>query len=367
MEKTVIVAGLGLIGGSIAMNIKKNDGFKVIGYDEDRQSLELAYRQGVIDEIASDLFDMLPRADVLFLALPIAPTIKVIEELQNVALHKNLLVTDVSSVKNGVMAEAAELSNEYITFVGGHPMSGSHKNGFTAAKPHLFENAIYVLTPASDNNEGEGVACIKQLLSESKARFITLSPKEHDEMTAVISHFPHLIATSLVHQARKWEDTHPELRNLAAGGFRDITRIASSNPPLWQDIFFQNKHQLLPMLEDWIEEMSQLKRYLEMGSKEETLKYVTEAKVYRDGLPVKEKGAIPAFYDIFVDIYDQPGAIHKVIEILATADINIKNIEILEIREGITGVLRISFPSGREQEESANLLRSKNYEVVIEQ
>ncbi|SDI98274.1 prephenate dehydrogenase [Salimicrobium halophilum] len=365
MKTTVAVAGLGLIGGSIAMNVKKKDDVKVIGFDTDLQSLELAYRQGVIDEKAENLLEVVPEVDVLFIALPIASTIDVLKELDGVSLHKKLLVTDVSSVKNGVMKEAAKLTNENISFVGGHPMSGSHKNGFTAAKPHLFENAIYVLTPGSD--EEDGVEELKNILSETKARFLTLSTKEHDEMTAVISHFPHLIASSLVHQARKWQQTHPELKNLAAGGFRDITRIASSNPPLWQDIFFQNNDQLIHMLEDWIKEMTELKTYLQNGHEEDTLRYLTEAKVYRDGLPVKEKGAIPAFYDIFVDIYDQPGAIHKVIEILATADINIKNIEILEIREGITGVLRISFPTGTEQEDSAALLRKKNYEVVIEQ
>ncbi|WP_347860479.1 prephenate dehydrogenase [Salimicrobium sp. PL1-032A] len=365
MKTTVAVAGLGLIGGSIAMNLQKKDDVKVIGFDTDLQSLELAYRQGVIDEKADDILAVVPEADVLFIALPIALTIDLLKELEHVSLHKRLLVTDVSSVKNGVMEEAQRLTNENITFVGGHPMSGSHKNGFTAAKPHLFENAIYVLTPVAEDESG--VEELQRLLSETKARFLKLSTKEHDEMTAVISHFPHLIASSLVHQAKKWQQTHPELKNLAAGGFRDITRIASSNPPLWQDIFFQNNDQLIHMLEDWIEEMSELKTYLQKGQKQDTLAYLTEAKVYRDGLPIKEKGAIPAFYDIYVDIYDQPGAIHKVIELLATADINIKNIEILEIREGITGVLRISFPTGEEQEQSTALLRGKDYEVVMEQ
>ncbi|PBB05459.1 MULTISPECIES: prephenate dehydrogenase [Salimicrobium] len=364
MNKTVVVAGLGLIGGSLAMNIKK-EGHFILGHDEDVQSLELAYRQGVIDEKAGNLYEALPRADVLVLALPITTTVQVIRNLNDVTLSKDLLVTDVSSVKNEVMKEASLLANDRITFIGGHPMSGSHKNGFTAAKPHLFENAIYVLSPVKDRDEKTKE--LRGLLEATKARFVTLSPQEHDEMTAVISHFPHLIASSLVQQAKKWQHTHPELKNLAAGGFRDITRIASSNPPLWQDIFFQNKQQLVPMLEDWIQEMTRLKEYLQTDSREETLRYLTEAKTFRDGLPVKEKGAIPGFYDIFVDIYDQPGTIHKVIEVLAEAGISIKNIEILEIREGITGVLRISFPTGKEQEESALLLRNKNYEVVIEQ
>ncbi|MFC7060448.1 prephenate dehydrogenase [Halobacillus seohaensis] len=366
MSQTVFFVGLGLIGGSLAMNVAAKDHYKIIGLDHDQKTIELAKRQGVIHEEVDDFIEGCQRADVLVLATSISLTINYLNKLNECTLDKPLLVTDVSSVKNQVLEAAEKIINPYVSFVGGHPMAGSHKQGYSAAKPHLFENAIYVLTPSESATDVQAER-LKQLFSETKARFLTFSTQEHDEMTAVISHFPHLIASSLVHQAKEWQKTHPYLEHLAAGGFRDITRIASSNPKLWQDIFFQNRTLLMKMLDDWIDEMQEIKLLLEKEEKQSTYDYLAQAKTYRDGLPMKEKGAIPAFYDLYVDIHDQPGAIYKVIQRLAEIEISIKNIEILEIREGITGVLRISFSSSKEQQQSHDLLSQIGYEVMIEQ
>ncbi|UOQ42716.1 prephenate dehydrogenase [Halobacillus salinarum] len=362
----VFIVGLGLIGGSLAMNIAKKEHVHVIGLDEDYDTMQMAKKQGVIQEIATNFEAGVKQADVLVLATPIAITINYIEQLNHMIIEKKLVITDVSSVKNNVLKAAENLSNPNLAFVGGHPMAGSHKQGYTAAKPHLFENAIYVLTPSTHACQKEA-DLLKELFSETEARFLIFSSQEHDEMTAVISHFPHLIASSLVHQAKNWQATHPYLEHLAAGGFKDITRIASSNPKLWQDIFFQNRQLLISMLDDWIVEMKKVQAYLQEELSEHTFEYLQTAKSYRDGLPVRERGAIPAFYDIYVDIHDQPGAIHDVIGLLAKHSISIKNIEILEVREGITGVLRISFSTNEEQLKSKQLLEEDQYEVMLEQ
>ncbi|MCP3025862.1 prephenate dehydrogenase [Halobacillus sp. A5] len=366
MNQTVFIVGLGLIGGSLAMNVAKKKNSRVIALDPDQKTMDMAKIQGVISEEAEDFYSGCREADILILATPISVTINYLNQLNEIQLDKPLLVTDVSSVKNNVLEAANQLTNDKVTFVGGHPMAGSHKQGYSAAKPHLFENAIYVLTPSRTSN-GVQASRLQELFEETKARFMTLSTQEHDEMTAVISHFPHLIASSLVHQAKEWQKTHPYLEHLAAGGFRDITRIASSNPKLWQDIFFQNRKLLIQMLGDWIDEMQELQGLLQEQEAQLTYNYLLQAKKYRDGLPVKEKGAIPAFYDLYVDIHDQPGAIYKVIQQLAEADISIKNIEILEIREGITGVLRISFSTSKEQKSSYDVLSTRGYEVMIEE
>ncbi|SDO94140.1 prephenate dehydrogenase [Halobacillus aidingensis] len=366
MKQKILIVGLGLIGGSIAMNVSKKEDVFIIGMDGDEETLNMALKQGVIDQASFNFEEAAQEADICILATPISITIDYIQKLESMDLKKPLLVTDVSSVKNQVLEAANRLTHPFLSFVGGHPMAGSHKHGYTAAKPHLFENAIYVLTPSVHADEKEADV-IKDLLSETKARFVTFTTKEHDEMTAVISHFPHLIASSLVHQAKEWEVTHPYIKQMAAGGFKDITRIASSNPKLWQDIFFQNKKLLISMLDDWIGEMERIKIYLSEGEKEKTYKYLSDAKLYRDGLPTKDKGAIPSFYDIYVDIHDQPGAIRDVIGILAEEAISIKNIQILEIREGITGVLRISFATSEEQWKSKEILDHYQYEVMIQQ
>src|SRR5699024_10149932 len=137
---------------------------------------------------------------------------------------------------------------------------------------------------------------------------------EHDEMTGVISHFPHLIASSLVHQAKKWQDKHAYLPELAAGGFRDITRIASSNPEMWQDIFYHNREKISQLLKEWINEMVSVKEILDVKSWDEMISYLKEAKEYRDGLGrAKTRGAIPSYYDLYVDIEDEPGALAAVV------------------------------------------------------
>ncbi len=263
--------------------------------------------------------------------------------------------------------EAANcMQNSRIQFVGGHPMAGSHKKGVKAAKGHLFENAIYVLTPA-ETCQPQTVQQLQDVLEDTKSNIIELEPNEHDEMTGVISHFPHLVASALVQQAKKWQETHAYIPKLAAGGFRDVTRIASSSPELWQDIFCHNKQKMVQLIDDWTTEMTDLKQMLLEQDKEQLTSYLKHAKEYRDGLGAKKKGAIPAFYDLYVDIRDQTGAIASVANLIAEENVSITNIQILEIREGITGALRLSVSTKDEQQKSYQLLRDKGYDVMLEE
>lgn len=186
-------------------------------------------------------------------------------------------------------------------------------------------------------------------------------------MTSVVSHFPHLIASSLVHQARKWQDKHAYLPELAAGGFRDITRIASSNPEMWQDIFYHNGSKMTRLLDEWIEEMKALKAVLEENNKEKMITYLKQAKTYRDGLNETKRGALPSYYDLYIDIEDQPGAIAAVVQLLADNEISINNIRILEIRDDILGALRISVPTKKTQLKAYDVLRSKAYFVQYDE
>lgn len=365
MKQTVLVAGLGLIGGSLALNIKETTDHHLIGYDVSENTLNYSLMNGIIDEIATDFTSAVVKSDFLILAAPVSKTVELIHQLRSISFDKPIIVSDVASVKTPIMDAAKELTSDTITFIGGHPMAGSHKKGIQAAKAHLFENAIYILTPI-DPCPPSKVDALKQLLKGTKSKFLQLESKAHDEMTSVISHFPHLIASSLVHQAKSWQNKHAYIPMLAAGGFRDITRIASSNPAMWQDIFFHNRVGMTNLLEDWISEMSTLKHLLESGDKESMYDYLEQAKEYRDGLDGRKKGAIPSFYDLYVDIFDQPGALLKVVQLLAEEEISINNIEILEIREGITGVLRLSFQNKMDQTRSNDLLKYSGYETMVE-
>lgn len=365
MKRTVTIAGLGTIGGSIAKAIVQDKENYIIGYDLQVEGLEYAKEHGIIHEYYTNLKEAAVLADIIILAAPISANIELMKELNDIPFSKDVIVTDTASVKGSILKAANKITNEKITFIGGHPMAGTHKKGVQAARERMFENAIYVLTPTGDSTE-EQLELLKDVLKGTNSHFIVLDPKEHDEMTGVISHFPHLIAATLVHQAKAWSEKHAFLPNLAAGGFRDITRIASSNPELWQDIFSHNREQLSYLLDEWIEEMKNVKKLVDQNDKEEMISYLTKAKMYRDGLPVRDKGAIPAFYDIYVDIKDQPGSLAIVVLLLANNGISIKNIEILEIREGISGSLRLSFYSKDAQEKSAKLLSDHGYHTMIQ-
>lgn len=365
LKQTILVAGLGLIGGSLAKNLMQSEDNFVIGYDISETTLNFAKINHIIHEIADDFESAASRADIIILASPISITIELIARLDAVRFEKDVIVTDVCSVKGSILEAAAKLTNEKIVFIGGHPMAGSHKKGVQAAKTHLFENAIYVLTP-TNNCATEKVELLKETLKNTKSRFIILQPNEHDEMTGVVSHFPHLIASSLVHQAKKWQEKHSYLPELAAGGFRDITRIASSNPIMWQDIFYHNQGKMACLLEEWIEEMTSLKNMLVINDKHGMTDYLKQAKDYRDGLGTKEKGAMPSFYDLVVDIRDETGALASVVQLLADAAISITNIRILEIREALNGALRLSVTTKDAQIKAAALLKENGYETMIE-
>ncbi|QSS98459.1 prephenate dehydrogenase [Pontibacillus sp. ALD_SL1] len=366
MEKTsIFVVGLGLIGGSIALNLQNNSNVTIIGFDGNDKAIDYSLQNNIINQRANSFEDGVLQADIVFLATPTSITRSYIQKLDDMELNKEVLVTDVCSVKKPVMDTAQSLTNQQIVFVGGHPMAGSHKNGIEAAKAHLFENAYYLFIPGI-HAKGKHISMLEQLLSSTRSYFVTVDVEAHDQMTGVISHFPHLIASALVHQARSWHSTHPFLHELAAGGFRDITRIASSHPKMWNDIFFQNRETMISLLTDWIHEMNHLKSLVETLEHDELHTYLEQAKQYRDGLPVKQKGAIPSFYDVYVDIHDQPGALSEVTHIVAQETISIVNIQILEIREGITGALRLSFQTERDQKHAKTLLQSNGYEVTIE-
>lgn len=365
MKQNILIAGLGLIGGSLAKAIKKSDEYVVYGFDVQEETLDTAINERIIDHRFSNFQDAAMEAHIIILATPITQTISLLKKLDDMAFSHDVIVTDVSSVKGSVLNAANELTNDHIKFIGGHPMAGSHKSGIHAAKAHLFENAIYILTPTSVCADDK-VESLKKALECTKANFIILQPDEHDEMTSVISHFPHLIASSLVHQAKKWEQVHHYLPELAAGGFRDITRIASSNPKMWQDIFTHNGQKMSRLLQDWINEMVTLKEYLDKDNQEEMMHYLQQAKHYRDGLGETTRGALPSFYDVYVDVKDQPGAIAAVVQLLASEQISLRNIRILEIRDNISGALRLSVTSRDDQLKALNVLQTRGYDASID-
>lgn len=364
MKRTVFIIGLGLIGGSIALSIRAEHDVHIRGFDISEEQMKMALSLKVIDSAAASIEEGVIDADLIVFATPVLKTEQLLQDLVDYKLKNGAIITDVGSTKRRIVEKAACLEDKGVTFIGGHPMAGSHKSGVEAAKAHLFENAFYIFTPAP-RTDVRSIIQLQNWLKGTKATFIELTADQHDHLAGAISHFPHIIAASLVHQVAKLEEEDPLVARLAAGGFRDITRIASSSPMMWRDILLHNKESLLHLLKSWSEEMDLVREMIEQGNAEDIYAYFVEAKSFRDEMPIREKGAIPAFYDLFVDVPDHPGVISDVTSILAEHQISLTNIRILETREDIMGVLSISFRSEEDRERAQLHLNEQMYETYI--
>lgn len=337
----------------------------MIGFDVNTKQSQLAKLLGVVDEIVDDITTGATQADLIIVATPVNEAEKILLSLASMELKDGVIITDAGSTKAKIVETASCLTEKGRTFIGGHPMAGSHKSGVTAAKAILFENAFYLLTPGDGVADSE-VNRLMNWLVGTKAKFLIVTPEEHDYMTGVISHFPHIIAASLVHQAERSSQDQQLVTRLAAGGFRDITRIASSNPDMWRDILLHNKPVMLDLFRNWMEEMQKITNMLEVNNGEAIYQYFLRAKQFRDELPLSDKGAIPAFYDLFVDVPDYPGIISEITGYLAKEQISITNIRILETREEVYGVLVISFQTEEDRIRAEQCIASHtNYETSV--
>lgn len=366
MNGRVFVIGLGLIGGSLALCIKKEHPESIIyGYDISQDNLKLAKMLGVIDEIATTIEIGAQSANLIIISTPVKETEKIIDILSAMELKQNVIITDVGSTKSVITNKSQVLLNKGVTFIGGHPMAGSHKSGVSASKVILFENAFYLLTPHEQISD-QKVQQLLKWLKGTNAKFLIISPEEHDLLAGTISHMPHIVAASLVHQADHISERHELVTRLAAGGFRDITRIASSSPSMWRDILIHNKNVLIELLNDWKQEMDKVLSFIENERAEELYDYFLRAKNVRDGLPQYQKGAIPAFYDLYVDVPDYPGIISEITGYLAKEKISITNIRIMETREEIFGILAISFQTEEDRIRAQKCIAAySNYDTTI--
>ncbi|MGO2083168.1 prephenate dehydrogenase [Vagococcus sp.] len=355
----ITVIGVGLIGGSICYNLKKKDSqLMITGYSHSISELEGAKTLGLIDSYSLDLQEAVQKADVIFLCTPVRVTLKLIAELAELSLKKNVLVTDVSSTKSEIMEQASLLRQKGIDFVGGHPMAGSHKTSYVASRVDLFENAYYLLVSTSTEDQVRAQE-LEQLLSETKANFLFLEPQEHDEIVGLLSHLPHIIAAGLVNLVQEESQDSLLFSRLAAGGFRDITRIASSDPVMWTDILLTNRLTLIDQISKWQLAMEKIKEALQLSDEEKINIFFTEAQSIRNQLPQHKKGAIPNLYDLFINVTDEVGAIASITQLLYEFQISITNIRILETREDIQGVLQLSFRTEKDQLTAQKLLSTQ--------
>lgn len=259
--KKLVIFGVGLIGGSVALALKKQANAPLcIGVGRNRDNLDQAMSLGVIDTIADDVRTALIDADMIFIATPVAQTKAILQSIKP-HLKLNTTITDAGSTKADVLAVAEEVLGEQTNqFVGGHPIAGAEKSGAAAAMADLYIGKNVVLTPSTNINTA-AVNKVRQLWQSCGANVIEMPAENHDRIFATVSHLPHLLAFALVDDIAS-RDNADELFQFAASGFRDFTRIAGSHPEMWRDISLANKPALLAEITAYEEALGKLKQTL---------------------------------------------------------------------------------------------------------
>jgi len=281
MINKVCVIGVGLIGGSLALALK-NAGFcqHIVGGGRNQQRLEKAQQLGIIDSYSTSLADAVKDADIVFVAVPMGTMLTVFEQIADY-LKPGAVITDGGSAKLAVIADAKTgLGKHFSNFVAGHPIAGTEKSGCEAAFAELYQQRRIIITPA-DETEASAIDTVIAMWQAAGAEIESMTAELHDEVLAGTSHLPHLLAYGLVNCLFE-SDKADDYFKFAAGGFRDFTRIASSDPVMWRDICLTNKSALLDSLARYQTELDQLKSALEDNDGDQLLSYFQSAKKSRD-------------------------------------------------------------------------------------
>lgn len=367
-DSTIGFIGLGLIGGSIARGIKRaRPDVTIMAYMRSRFRLEQAKKDGIVDIILDGIGSHLRECDLIFLCTPVEYNAGYLSSIRPY-LKPGALITDVGSTKQGIHEEILRQGLENC-FVGGHPMAGSEKTGYEHSTDHLLENAYYIVTPPEGYDASASAA-----ISDNAQRIIAvantigaiplvLDYREHDKVVAAISHLPHLIASSLVNLVKDNDSREGIMKRVAAGGFKDITRIASSSPEMWEQICMTNVGPIADILEKYIASLDRILEQIK-GRQEQAVYQLFEAsRDYRNSITDKAKGSVEPAYEFTVDVADEVGAISTISVILAAKGISIKNIGINNNRERGEGALKIAFYDEASMDAAWKRLDQYKYEM----
>lgn len=360
--RKVVIIGVGLMGGSLGLALcNRRLADTVLGVGRREENLRAALQCGAIHQASTDPGRAVADAEIVILAAHMRVNQELLKEISPY-LSPGTVVTDVGSVKGGIVRLACQLMPPETFFIGGHPMTGSEKQGIAGADPYLFENAFYLLTPLP-GLPAWVLDKVRTMTQSVGARVIEMTPEEHDLAVAALSHLPHLVSCALVN-ALAVLPAGERFLPLAAGGFRDTTRIALSNPLMWRDIFLSNRDMLLAMLKSFQQELELLENTIRCSSENGLLDILQRAKAVRENVPAKTKGYLPVLFEILVTIPDQPGSIANVTGILGREEINIADLEILRVKEGEGGSVRLGFATEKEQEAAVFALRKAGIQVI---
>jgi prephenate dehydrogenase len=316
------VAGLGLIGGSIAAALTER-GWCVSGDDLLDQRVQRAIAMGVIAAAGTD-----PGAEITFVATPVSA---LADRVARALAETSGVVTDVGSVKTGVTTSTTD-----PRFIGGHPMAGSELEGLDGADGSMFEGAVWVLTPTGDTDDTT-FSAVAAIVADLGADVVALPPERHDQVVAVISHVPHLAAATLMGLASDRAEEHAALLRLAAGGFRDMTRIASGHPAIWLDICAENRPAIVSALDGLIDGLQEMRGFVSNNDRPQLLDRLQHAREARANLPTR--GTQPGeLSEMRIPIPDRPGAAAQIFTLAAELGVNVDSFEVVHSLEGNRGV-----------------------------
>lgn len=317
------VVGLGLIGGSIAL-VLQSLGYQTAGEDIDSSVSEAALQKDIISRIG-----LVKDAEITFVATPVST---VVDQVERVLKATTGIVTDVGSVKSHVAERVTD-----PRFIPGHPMAGSELDGLDGADSTMFAGAVWVLTPSAYTSD-DVFAYVAGLVTRFGAEVVALDPTTHDDVVAIVSHVPHLTAATLMRVADEQSEEHLALLRLAAGGFRDMTRIASGRPGIWLDICAENREAIVRGLSSLIDGLTEMKEIVAAGKREALLSLLTQARRARTNLPVTA-GPLEDLSEVRIPIPDRPGAAAEVFTLSGELSVNIYDFEIVHSLEGDRGVM----------------------------
>jgi len=287
--KSLAVIGVGLIGGSFAMAMRRAGLVaSVAGYDRDPAAMQKAAELGVIDRVCDSVSEAVRGSELVMVAVPVRAIARVLHDV-SLSLDPEAVVTDAGSTKGEVVNTAREeLRERFPRFVPGHPIAGRETSGVEAASVELFRGARVVLTPAEETSPN-AVSLVRSAWEGVGARVSTAVAEEHDRIFAAVSHLPHLLSFALVNEIASRENA-AELLDFAAGGFRDFTRIAASSPEMWRDVALQNRDALLAELDRYGARLAVFRELIEKGEGAGLERLMAEARATRLSLGAGRRG-----------------------------------------------------------------------------
>lgn len=329
-QRRAQIIGTGLIGGSVGLALRQR-GWHVTGSDIAAGHSQRALELGVIDEIGLD-----SEAEFALVAVPAAA---LVEQVALALRATKGLVTDTGSVKTSV----ARAIND-PRFVPGHPMAGSEQDGVNGADPAIFQGSVWALTPTEDTDD-DALHALQAVLASFGSDVITMNPERHDSLVAVVSHVPHLTAASLMCLADDRSELEAPLLRLAAGGFRDMTRIAAGHPGIWLDICDENRDVIVSVLDEMTTRLQDMRNVVAAGDRQRLGDILTQARRARTNLPARYVRP-DELIEVRVPIPDRKGQIAAITMCAADNDVNVTDIEVAHSPEGERGVLVMLVPIG---------------------